>query len=229
MDTREGDLAERLHYLLVREIIDTGHAPGSRELARAAGRSEPEVEAALDQLRQRHGVILEPRSTRVWSLHPFALNPTALWVTARERGWWANCAWCALGIGAAIGQDVKITTSDGAEGEALTVRVENGHPTPSDILVHFPQPPARWWDNPYAPCANILFFASEEKIHDWCARHGRPRGAVLDLRTAARLAAEWFGDYASQDWRRKTPEQASEIFRRLGLDAEFWDVGAAFR
>ncbi|MGH9719303.1 MAG: hypothetical protein ACRD8O_03770 [Bryobacteraceae bacterium] len=42
----------------------------------------------------------------------------------------------------------------------------------------------------------------------WCARHGHPRGAVIGIETGVRLAERWFGDYASSEWRRKTPEQA---------------------
>ena len=57
------------------------------------------------------GVILEPNSTRIWSLHPFAMMPTAHWVSSAGRGWWANCAWCCLAIGAALQQRVTITTS----------------------------------------------------------------------------------------------------------------------
>jgi hypothetical protein len=53
------------------------------------------------------GVILEPGLQRIWSLHPFAMTPTAFWVSADDRGWWANCAWCSLGIGAAIHKETE--------------------------------------------------------------------------------------------------------------------------
>jgi hypothetical protein len=161
----------------------------------------------------------------VWSLHPFALMPTAFWVTANKRGWWANCAWCSLAIGVAVREDVTITTSDGAEGKELQFRIESGRSSRSDLKLHFPYPPSRWWDNPYSPCGNILFFSSETDVDEWCERHGRPRGAILNIETGIRLAALWFGDYASPDWRRKSPSQAKAIFDELSLDPSFWNIG----
>jgi hypothetical protein len=92
-------------------------------------------------------------------------------------------------------------------------------------MLHFPYPPAKWWDNPYSPCGNILFFSSEANIDVWCERHGHPRGAILDIETGIKLAKLWFGDYASLEWQRKPPIQAKAIFDELRLDPSFWSIG----
>jgi Alkylmercury lyase len=223
------DSPERLHYLLMRNIIDTGHAPTFRQLAGLAELTEERTEGVLRKLEQMHGVILVPNSLRIWSLHPFALNPTRFWVSGAAGGWWANCAWCSLGIGAALKQDVTIATSDGGEGDPMEFTVEGGRTRRTDLLMNFPYPPERWWDNPITPCANILFFSSEERIESWSSRHGHPRGRFLSINVAIRLAELWFGDYASQEWVRKTPERADEIFSELGLDRSFWKLPALFR
>ncbi len=222
-------LPQQLHYLLIRAVIETGHAPDLKQLAALAGRLEQDTKQGMRELERIHGVILAPNSLAVWSLHPFALMPTRFWVTARQGGWWANCAWCSLAIGAAIREDISIFTSEGAEAPALEFRVEQGRSTRSDVLMHFPYPPTRWWDNPYCPCGNILFFSSVASIGAWCARHGHPQGAILNIEQGIGLADRWFGDYASPDWQRKTPEQAAKIFSDLGLDPAFWNLGAAFR
>ena len=111
----------------------------------------------------------------------------------------------------------------------LVFDVRNGESTRPELLMHFPYPPARWWDNPYCPCGNILFFTGESKVEEWCARHRRPQGVLLDMRKAIGLADRWFGDYASPEWRRKTPDQALAIFEELELDPEFWTLQAGFR
>jgi hypothetical protein len=223
------DTPEKLHYELVRHIVETGHAPELSTLADLAGMTESETGEVLKKLGQIHGVILVPNSLRVWSLHPFALNPTSFWVNTASGGWWANCAWCSLGIWAALKRDVKIATSEGAEGRALEFAVEQGQTLRTDLLMHFPYPPATWWQVPFAPCANILFFLSEADIDCWCLRHGHPRGSVLPIDVALRLADLWFGDYASPDWKRKSPQQALEIFNTLELDPSFWRLSGAFR
>jgi hypothetical protein len=217
-------MPERLHYLMVRHVVETGHAPDLATLATLAGCTEDETARRLRLLDQMHGVVLAPNSLNVWSLHPFALTPTRFWVTTDQGGWWANCAWCSLGIGAALHQDVTISTGDGAEGESLGFRVEAGRSTRPGVLMHFPYPPARSWDNPYSPCGNILFFSAQAKIDAWCTRHGRPKGAVLDIETGILLAERWFGDYAMPEWRRKTREQALAVFTELRLDPSFWNM-----
>jgi hypothetical protein len=223
------DSPEKLHYLLMQHVIDTGHAPTLQKSADLAGLTEEKAGEALRALENIHGVILIPNSLRVWSLHPFALNPTTFWVSTARGGWWANCAWCSLGIWAALKQDVDISTSDGGEGGSLEFTIGRGQPSRTDLLMHFPYPPGQWWDNPFAPCANILFFSSGAQIDSWCSRHGHPRGSVLSIGVAVQLADLWFGDYASPGWVRKTPERATEIFDELGLDRSFWKLSATFR
>jgi hypothetical protein len=226
---RPFDSPEKIHYLLTRHIIDTGHAPTLPQLADLAHLAEADTESLLKALERAHGVILVPNASRIWSLHPFALHPTIFWVSTRTGGWWANCAWCSLGIGAALGEDITIATADGGEAKGLEFRIERGQASRNDLWMNFPYPPERWWDNPFAPCANILFFTSEMAVHSWSSRHALPRGSVLPIDTAIRLADLWFGDYASPDWVRKTSEQANEIFRVLDLDRSFWTLPASFR
>jgi hypothetical protein len=226
-------LPNHLHYLLMRHVIETGHTLPLDVLARVAGCTEAETEQGLRDLEAMRGVILEPGSTRVWSLHPFATTPTAHWVRGGaptfDGGWWANCAWCSLAIGAALGEEILVTTSDGGEGDRLEFTVDGRRCSRPDLLMHFPYPPSRWWDNPYCPCGNILFFSSEARIDGWCQRHGRPKGSILEMPRALALAELWFGDYASAEWRRKTPAEAMAIFARLELDPGFWNLTPAFR
>lgn len=220
---------ENLHYLLIRHIVSTGHAPDLSHLSSMAALSSQETERGLKQLEEMRGVILAPGSTNIRSLHPFALIPTSFWVAAGRGGWWANCAWCSLGVGAALHEDVAISTWDGAEGRPLELRIENGRANRSDLLLHFPYPPGQWWDDPYCPCGNILFFSSEADIDVWCSRHGHPKGAILNMETGIALAERWFGDYASPDWRRKSPQQAAKIFGELALDRTFWTFDDSLR
>ncbi len=224
-----GPTPELLHYLLFQSIAEKGHPATVEELAGTSNSSVEEVKQGLDMLREMHGVVLVPGSYTVWSLHPFSLLPTMHWVSIGDRGWWANCAWCSLAIGSALKSDISISTFDGGEGRPLSFEVCSGAASREHVVVHFPTPPARWWENPFCPCVNILFFSSEATVDPWCRRHGQPKGSVLTIDKMIRLADLWFGDYGSRDWKRKTPDEAELIFEELDLDRSFWNIPRNFR
>jgi len=68
----------------------------------------------------------------------------------------------------------------------------------------------------------MLIFRSEEHIERWCKAWRLPQGAVLTIEQAWRLADAWYRDRMSPDWRRRTIDEAHELFRSLGLSSEFW-------
>lgn len=69
----------------------------------------------------------------------------------------------------------------------------------------------------------MLFFRDEEHVDRWCRTWRQPKGAVLDLQTAWRLADAWYGIPRNHpDWRRYSTEEAAAIFAGLGLTGEFW-------
>jgi hypothetical protein len=68
----------------------------------------------------------------------------------------------------------------------------------------------------------MLLFRSEEHVDRWCETAGTPRGALLTLEQCWGLARAWHGDRLSPEWRRRTPEEVTALFRGLGLVGEFW-------
>ena len=63
---------------------------------------------------------------------------------------------------------------------------------------------------------------SGEHIDRWCKSWRLDRGAVLSLEQAWRLADAWYRDRMSAAWRRRTVDEAHELFRSLGLTSDFW-------
>jgi hypothetical protein len=68
----------------------------------------------------------------------------------------------------------------------------------------------------------MLAFRSEAHVHRWCEETGIERGAAFPLETAWQLADVWYRDRLRSDWRRRTPEEAEELFAELGLAGAFW-------
>ena len=59
--------------------------------------------------------------------------------------YYANCAWDALGIPAALHQEGVVHSSCGQSGAPLRLEVGRDGPEPSSWLFHCQVPAARWW------------------------------------------------------------------------------------
>ena len=79
--------------------------------------------------------------------NPFSAVPTAYRVAADGRWWYANCAWDAFGVCAALGVDGHVSSSCPDCGEPIEIDVRDHQPVPDEHLVHLLVPAARWWDD----------------------------------------------------------------------------------
>jgi len=123
-------------------FVERGRAPAAAELG------EPEqVLAAWRRLHAEHALVLNPASDELRMLNPFSAVPTAYRVQANGRWWYANCAWDAFGICAALHTDGLIETSCPDCGEPLVVEVQDERPDDESLLFHCLVPAARWWDD----------------------------------------------------------------------------------
>jgi DNA-binding transcriptional MocR family regulator len=129
-------------------LADTGHAPSSREVAATLGVPEPDVLAAFERLHRQRLLVPEPGdSSRIRMAPPFSGVPTTFRVRARDRSYFGNCVWDALGIAAALHADAIVDASDGHTGEPLSLTLGRDGPAPTSLVAHFAVPAARWWDD----------------------------------------------------------------------------------
>jgi hypothetical protein len=217
----------RLHYQLIRGLIDRGVCLDTPELAQQMELAPAQVEELLRSLADIHGVVLHPHVCRPWIVHPFSLTPSIHWIEGQHGGWWAPCVWCALGAAVLVGGEVRVHTRYGGEAEPLAIPVRDGQPVGFEqVWVHFAIPPAKAWDNVHQHCSMVLPFRSPDEIRKWSARHGLPHGEAVPLHQVARLAQLWYGSHADPDWHKWSVAEAQDIFRRAGLTSDFWELGA---
>jgi hypothetical protein len=146
------DSAVRL--AVYRHFVEHCVAPSVTDLARATGAPAPDVEGALRRLAEGRALVLRPRTSDIWMAMPFSADPTEFRVESAAGGWWANCAWDALGLAAMLGAASRITTRCPDCGKGMSLAV---HPHDSEAplrvdaagepIVHFLVPAARWWDD----------------------------------------------------------------------------------
>ncbi len=78
---------------------------------------------------------------------PFSGVETPFRVNVQDKAFYANCAWDALGIPAALHADAVVEAADGYSGEPMRLEVRNGQPVPQPCAIHFAVPAARWWSD----------------------------------------------------------------------------------
>ena len=216
----------RLHHELIRGLVDTCAIPSQDELLARLSWSAAELGRAFAELAEVHGVVLHPESHHVWAIHPFSLAPTPFLVECGHRKWWGNCAWCSLGIAVLAGEPSVITTTLGAEREQVQLTVTDGRVNPTDLVVHFPIPMTRVWDNVIYSCSTMLLFRDESHVGEWSARHRIPRGDVQPVAKVLELAKRWYGEHLRPDWTKKSVPDARAIFAELGFVHPVWSLPA---
>ena len=139
------DADVRLRNLIYQEYVDCGVAPNLTTTAEALDTTGEAVAQGLRRLHDEHALVLHANSTEIRMLNPFSLVPTAHRVHARGHWWFANCAWDALGIGAALGVDTLVETSCPDCGESLRFETTGSLPSDSGLLFHCLVPARQWW------------------------------------------------------------------------------------
>ncbi len=137
----------RLRTLTYGLFVELGQAPTADEIAGAGGLSRAEVVSGWRRLHEQHALVLDPGTDRIRMAAPFSAVPTAYRVHADGRWWYANCAWDAFGICAALHVDGRIESACPDCDEAVNLEVRAEHPDDESLLFHCLVPAARWWDD----------------------------------------------------------------------------------
>jgi hypothetical protein len=133
------DLA--LRRLTYAKLVELGRPPLAAELG------GEDVVVGWRRLHDAHALVLNPATDQILMAHPFSAVPTPFRVNAGGRTWYANCAWDAFGICAALHSDGTIEASCADCGEPLSVHVRDEEPSDDSLLFHCLVPARHWWDD----------------------------------------------------------------------------------
>jgi hypothetical protein len=139
------DLDTSVKLMIYRHFAATATAPTPEQVAEPLACSAAEVRAAFHRLRANRVLLLEPDGETIRMAPPFSGVPTPHTVEIGRQRYFANCAWDALGIAAALHRAAVVRSRCGQSGEPLRLEVGTGGPEPSDWLFHCQVPAARWW------------------------------------------------------------------------------------
>ncbi len=128
-------------------FVSSGRAPSATDMAMVIGSDVARVVEGWQRLHDAHALVLEAGTHQLRMLNPFSTAPTAYRVQAAGRWWYANCAWDAFGICAALSVDGRIESSCPDCAVPLAVTVADKQPDDLDLLFHCLLPAAQWWDD----------------------------------------------------------------------------------
>ena len=128
-------------------VVEHDVPPTVAQTAAGLGIGAGAARAAFRRLDERHALFLEPGGEAIRMAHPFSGVPTPFRVRANGRAYWANCAWDALGIPAALRADAEIEAEFAEDGAPARLAVEGGRVRDGGEVVHVLRPFRRWYDD----------------------------------------------------------------------------------
>ncbi len=141
------DFDIQVKVAIYRALAATGQAPRADEIADQLVVPPPDVKKAYARLAQRRLLVLEPDGVSIRMAPPFSGVPTQHRIQSAGVQYYANCAWDALGIPAALGRPAEVISRCEQSHEPLELAVGVAGPEASSWLFHCGVPAAQWWQD----------------------------------------------------------------------------------
>jgi len=144
------ELDVRIKLLVYRQFAETAEAPSVSFVAANVAVAPDDVRASYERLFRSRVLVLEPDGETIRMAPPFSGVPTQHHVRVHDRPqqrYYANCAWDALGIPAALHLPATIRSRCEQSREPLELEVTEDGPVPSSWLFHCAVPAANWWQD----------------------------------------------------------------------------------
>jgi hypothetical protein len=123
-------------------FVELGRAPAAAEVG-----DPGDVLPAWRRLHDAHALVLNAATDELRMCNPFSAVPTSYRVAAGGRWWYANCAWDAFGICAALHADGRIEASCADCAVALAVGGRDERPDDGTLVFQCLVPARAWWDD----------------------------------------------------------------------------------
>ena len=137
----------QIKLAVYRHFAETGGRPSPDDVVERVGSDVDTVLEAYQRLRAQRVLVLDDDGTSIRMAPPFSGVPTQHVVDVGGSQYFANCAWDALGVPAALHKSGTIHSRCEQTGEPFVLNVGIEGPEPSDWLFHSLVPASKWWDD----------------------------------------------------------------------------------
>jgi hypothetical protein len=139
------DFDTQVKLAIYRHIAETTGMPTVGAVAAAVSASEEEVREAYQHLSTNRALVFEPDGVSIRMAMPFSGIATQHRVRVDGREYFANCAWDALGVIAALQRPGAVLSRCEQTLEPIELEVGEDGPAPEPCVIHFAVPAAHWW------------------------------------------------------------------------------------
>jgi len=141
------DFDTQVKVAIYGHFAENGQRPSAEAVAARVGVDSQTVLDAYSRLRAQRVLALEADGSSIRMAPPFSGVPTQHVVVVDRKQYFANCAWDALGILAALHRPGMVYSRCEQSGEPLRLSVGLEGPEPSTWLFHCLVPAAKWWED----------------------------------------------------------------------------------
>lgn len=141
------DIDTQVKVAIYRAIADSGKVPTLDEIMARTRATSSTVRDSCRRLQSKRLLLLEGDGATIRMAPPFSGIPTQHKVTVDGITYYANCAWDALGIPAALHRPGTVLSRCEQSLQPLHLVVGADGPEPSSWLFHCLVPAAKWWDD----------------------------------------------------------------------------------
>jgi len=141
------DFNTSVKLAVYRSTAESGRLPSLESVAEKVASDPEAVRLAYRALRAERVLLLEEDGETIRMAPPFSGVPTQHRVMVDGVEYYANCAWDALGIPAALHRPGLVRSRCEESLDPLSLVVGLNGPEPSSWLFHCLVPAAKWWDD----------------------------------------------------------------------------------
>lgn len=141
------DFDTEVKLAIYRETAKLGRPPSPADLAGPLATSADRVREAYLRLARNRLLVLEADGATIRMAPPFSGVATEHRVLIDGVDYYANCAWDALGIPAALHRPGIVRSRCAQSGAPLLLPVDLTGPEASPWVFHCLVPAARWWQD----------------------------------------------------------------------------------
>lgn len=222
-------VTQRIRRFIFEHFDRHGVPPVVEQLMVDFSLARDEAAEILRELDAARHIALVRGTARILMAFPYSAIATPFRVAAKERTYFANCAWDAVAFHAMLDEaDVTVDSACHHCAEPIHIEMRGGRASvvePAEAIVYLALKPTQWWEDIVTTCSNTMVFFSSEAHRDESDLCAPPeQAASLTPDEVHALSGPIYRTKFAIDYARPGKDELLAHFAALGLTGEYWKL-----